>query len=202
MKRALAISLVVAAFLSGLAQNVGAFARPNQQQKSRIVRQIKSSHTVEIYADNSQGSKLIVEAAAVREISGDDFSALVGQPSKHFKQTTFPEINLVNGSSKTITSFALVVQSAVDQPRSGYILLKKNLSIPPNSVYKVASGEWPPAERVSIQKGDKFVTRSKQPGLDSAKSWLNGAASDLRVTVGLVEFEDGTSWKISSDSGW
>lgn len=145
MKRALPICIVVVSALSGLvAQNARAVASTNQQQK-RIVKQIWSSSAVEIYADNSQGSPLLVQGATVREISGNDFSLLVGEPPKHFKQATFPEVTLFNGYSKTITAFALVVQSAVDKPKSGYILLKKNLSIPPNSFHKVTYSEWPPA---------------------------------------------------------
>jgi hypothetical protein len=207
MKRGFPISLIAAALLGGLVTPCArAIAVPNQQPKgriaSRIARQIKASTAVHIYADNSQGSSLYVQEAGVKEISGDEFRALVGEAPRHFRQTTFPEVIMLNGYSKTITGFALIVQSAADKPQSGYILLKKRLSIRPDSTYKVTSSEWLPAETVSVQEGEKFVTRLRQPGLDSVKSWLNGAASDLRVTVGLVEFEDGTRWKISSDSGW
>lgn len=203
MKRGFSIFLVAAALLAELiAPCARAIAVPNQQQKSRIVKLIKASVPVHIYADNAQGSSLYVQEASVKEISGDEFRALVGEGPRHFRQTTFPEVTMVNAYSKTITGFALIVQSAVDKPQSGYILLKKKLSIRPDSTYSVTSSEWLPAEKVSVQEGEKFVTRLRQPGLDSAKSWLNGAASDLRVTVGLVEFEDGTRWKISSDSGW
>jgi hypothetical protein len=203
MKRALNISLIALAFLSGLVlANAGAIASPAQQQKSRIIKLVKSSSAVQIYADNSQGSLLNIQEARVKEISDDDFTRLVGEPPKHSILTTFPNVILVNGYPKTIRSFAIVVQSAAEKPRSGYILLKKELSIPPNSAYEVTSSEWPQAERVSIQKGNKFVSRLRQPGLDSAKSWIPGAASDLRITVGLVEFEDGTKWKIPPGSSW
>jgi transposase len=57
--------------------------------------------------------------------------------------------------------------------------------------------------------GDKLERRHKSAqtrglnpnGLNSTKSWLPGAASDLKVTVGFVEFENGTRWIISPDSG-
>jgi hypothetical protein len=137
----------------------------------------------------------------VKEIAADDFMTLAGEASKHIIQTTFPEVTLINVTRKTIRSFGIAIQSAADKPNSWHGLLKSNLSILPNSTYKVASSEWPRAERVSIQKGDKFLSRLQQPGLDSAKSWIPGAASNLKVTVGFVEFEDGTRWMISQDSG-
>lgn len=203
MKRTFSASLVAVACVGGLVlTNARAIASPDQKRKSTIIKQVKASSTIQIYADNSQGSSLYVQEAGVKEISSDDFATLVGEPSGHPRHTTFPELILVNGSPKTIRSFAIVVQSAADRPKSGYVLLKQGLSVPPSSTYEVTSSEWLRAERVSIQKGNKFVTRLQQPGLDSAKSWITGAASDLRITVGLVEFEDGTRWKISPDSNW
>jgi hypothetical protein len=172
------------------------------QAKTRIVKQIEAARGVQIYADNSQGSPLFIQEASVKEISGDDFRVLVGEAPRHFKQSTYPEVVLLNSSAGTIRSFAIVVQSAADKPRSGYVLLKKNLSIPPNSTFKVTSNMWPKAERVSRQEGTRFVSGMRQPGLDSSKSWILGSASELRVTVGLVEFEDGTRWMISPNSNW
>lgn len=203
MKRAFLILLVAAAFLSGLvALYARAIVNPDEQQKSRIIKRINASSAVQIYADNSQGSSLYIQEASVKEISGDDFITLVGENPRYFQQTTFPEVTLLNNSSKTIKSFAVIIQSAVNGPKSGHILFKKNLSIPPNSTYKVDPSEWPQDERISVQNGDKFITGIQKPGLDSPKSWMLGAASDLRITVGLVEFEDGTKWKISPYSGW
>ena len=153
MKRALLVSLVIVATLAGLAAlDVRAITHPNQLQKTRIINQIRSSSAAPIYADNSQGSPLYIQEASVKEISGEDFTRLVGEPPKHFRQSTFPEVILLNGSARTIISFAISVQSAADKPNSGYILLKKNLSIPPNSTYKLLPGDWPKAERVSVQE--------------------------------------------------
>lgn len=203
MKRAFLILLIAAAFLSGsVILNAQTIASSNERQKRRILKRLKASDAVQIYADNSKGSPLYVQEATVKEILGDDFTILAGEAPKHFKQATFPEVILSNSSAKTIKSFALAVKSVADKPRSGYIVLKNDVSIPPNSTYKVASGEWPMAERVSIEQAGKFVNVLRKPGLDSAKSWIPGAASDLRVTVGFVQFDDGTTWMISSDSDW
>lgn len=202
MKKSVLTFLTTIAILSGLAMvNVRA-ADSNERQKQQKMKNLVSANAVPIYADNSQGSGLYIQAASVKEIAADDFRILVGEPAKHLTQATFPEVTLVNGSGKSIKSFALAVKSALDKSGSAYILLKSNLAIPPNTTHQVTASEWPQAERVSIQKGGKFVNVLRQPGLDSAKSWLPGAAADLQVTVGFIEFTDGTKWMISRDSDW
>lgn len=203
MKRALLTFLIAtASFIGILAINARVFAHPIQQQKSSILQQVKALGPVRINTDNSQGSLLTIQDATVKEISGDDYARLVGEAPRYFRQSTFPEVTLMNNSGRTIKSFALVAKSAAEDPKSGHILLKTNLSILPNALYKIASQEWLEAERVSIQRAGKFIHSLRQPGLESAKSWIPGASSDLRVTVGLVEYEDGSRWKISRDSGW
>jgi hypothetical protein len=201
MKKTFLIFLVAVASLStSLTLRAQAIGGSNERQKRKIMKKVKASNAVQVYSDNSLGSPLYIQEATVKEISGDDFTILAGEAPKHFRQTTFPEVTLFNGSGKTIKSFGIAVQSAADKPKSGHILLKNNLSIPSNTTYKVTSIEWPKAERVSIQKEGNFVNGMRQPRLDSAKSWLPGAASDLKVTVGYVEFEDGTRWMIPRDS--
>jgi hypothetical protein len=202
MKRTYLISLVVLASLSvPLTLNAQSSPSPTERQKSKIIKKIQALNPVQVYSDNSQGAVLFIQDARVKEISGDDFTILAGETAKHFRLSSFPEVTLVNTSGKTIKSFGIAVQSAADKPKSGYILLKSNLSIHSNSTYKVNSTEWPKAEMVSAQKGGKFVSGLRQPGMDSPKSWIPGAAPDLKVTIGFVEFEDGTRWMISRDSG-
>lgn len=202
MKKSFLVFFVVVSSLCGsLTLNAQIPGGSSERQKRRIIKKVEALTAVQIYSDNSQGSPLHIQEASVKEIPGDDFTMLTGEMPKHFRHTTFPDVIVFNGTGKTIRSFGIAVQSAADKPKSGYILIKNDLSIPSNSIYKVSSIEWPKAERVSIQKGGKFVSGMRQPGLGSAKSWIPGAASDLKVTVGFVEFEDGTTWMIPSHSG-
>lgn len=203
MKRSFPIFLTTLILITGIATvNAAIGATSNEQQKKKIIKKTLASPSVQIYSDNSRGCPITVHESSVKEITAEDFSILAGETSKHSRQATFPEVTVFNSSGKTVKSFAIVVKSAADKPKSGYILLKNDLSIPPNSTYNIVSTEWVKGEKVSVQKGDKFVTAFRQPGLDSAKSWLPGAASDLKVTIGFVEFTDGTRWMISQDEGW
>jgi len=203
MKRFPLILLFVAASLSGsVILQAQTIESSSDRQKSKILKRVKASDGVQIYADNSKGSPLFVQEATAKEILGDDFTALTGESRKHFKHASFPEVTLLNGSAKTIKSFAIAVTSAADKPRSGYILLKNSVSIPPGSTHKVTSSEWPKPERVSVEQAGKFVSVLRKPGLRSGKAWVPGSASDLRVTIALVEFDDGTKWMISPGSDW
>lgn len=198
MRRAFLVLLIAVTCLSALVTvkaQIGVGS--NEKQKRKLLRKIQASNAAQIFSDNSQGSPLHIQEASVKEITGGDFTILAGEGPKNVRQTTFPEVTLFNSSQKTIRSFAIAVKSVADN--RWHFLLKSDLSIARGSAHTIASSEWTMAERVFIQKGDKFVSRLRQPGLDSSKSWIPGAASDLRITVGMVEFEDGTRWMVSRD---
>lgn len=202
MTRVLLTSLMVVASLSGLvAVNAQTDESLSQRQKRKMLQDIRALRVIPVNSDNSQGSSLFIQEASVREITETDFTLLSGETSRHPRHSTFPDVTLVNGSGKTIKSFGIAVQSAVDKSKTAHGLIKYNLSIPPNDIYKVTSKEWPRAERLTVEKKGEFVNVLRQPGLDSPKSWIPGAASDLTVTVGFIEYEDGTRWMISRDSG-
>lgn len=202
MKKTLIVSLVALASLSLLmAANAQKGANSGERRKKEMINRIKASNAVQIFSDNSLGSPVYIQEAVVKEITGDDFTMLTGEASSQFAHSTFPDVNLVNNTSQTLKSFAIVVKTD-NKPRDGWGVLKENLSIPPGDIYKIDSSEWPKAERLSIQKGGQFTSVLRKPGLDSAKAWIPGAASDLKVTVGFAEFEDGSQWMIPKDLNW
>jgi hypothetical protein len=201
MKRAFLISIVALAFLMGFVSlNTRSISSNSEQQKSKVLKQIEALNSVRINADNQEGCKLYIQEATVKEISAEDFKILVGEPSRHFRESTYPEATLLNDSGKTIKSFAVVVQSAADKSRGGRILFKKELSILPGAIFQVRSSDWLLADRVTVESEGKFINKIQQPPMDSAKSWIPGASSDLKLTIALVEFDDGTKWMISPDS--
>lgn len=203
MRRAILICVVAAACLSGgRGAGNGAWAGQAGGHKGGLAEQIKAAGAVRISADNSQGSPLYIREATVKEISGEEFTRLVGEAARHFRQATFPDVVVENGSGKTVRAFALVARSAAEASDSGYILIKRGVAVAPGASFKVWSGEWPEADRVSVDRGGKFETGLRRPGLESAKSWVAGSAADLGVTVGMVEFDDGTRWRMPAESGW
>ncbi len=203
MKKTILFSFLGLVFIVGLvALNARSTASNNEKQKSRIIKQIESSSLIPIHADNSQGSELYIQEAGVKEISGDDFRILSGEATEYFNQTTYPEVAILNNSAKTVVSFIFLLEGAADKPEGGRGLFKKNVLIPPGSTFKVTSSEWPMAELVSMKKEGEFTNGFRQPPMDSAKAWIPGRASELKITVGLVEFADGTRWIIPSKATW
>src|SRR5438876_924792 len=124
MKRFFPLLLVAVLNVIVLIPTNGKTWASSNQRKRTIIRQVKASPSVQIHTDNSQGSMLYIREAAVKEISGDDFAVLVGASTNHLKQSTFPDVTMLNGYSKTISSFAIVLQSAVEDPRNGHVFLK------------------------------------------------------------------------------
>ena len=196
MKRSILFSAIAMVSLGALVSvNVQSRIGSDKQEIKERIAEIDELTATQINIDNLKGSPLVIQDARVKEISGDDFKALTGEASANSRQSTFPEVLLYNGSSKTIKSFAVVVDSGTGKGNG----LLKNISIPPYSTHKVLSSEWPRAERVTVENEGKFVNVLRQPRLDSSKSWIPVSASSLKVTVGFVEFEDGTEWTVPSN---
>jgi hypothetical protein len=122
--------------------------------------------------------------------------------------STYPDILLMNTSGRTITSFIVMLKSKVDRSGadgSGYkhVVLAKNLSVPSGGTYTFPSKSWVLEDKVTVQKDDgTFRSVMRTPGLDSAKSWLPGSASDLHVTVSMVVFDDGSQWTPPDNFDW
>ena len=173
----------------------------SEPQKKNPTLAIDQLPDLPIIMDNSFGSDLVVQNATSKEVSGAQYRMLTGEESVSVANSTYPDVTLINRSAKTIKSFALLTSSTVDPSQKGHMILKSNLALTSGSTYTVTAKEWPMAERKTVQKGEQFVNVVQKLGLDSAKAWLPGRAGDLKVTVGLVEFEDGTRW-IIPDVKW
>jgi hypothetical protein len=207
MKRGVIVSAILAASLAGLIVVTNSFVGATQQHEDKgridpVAKRVEDLSAIQIQRDNLHSSPLYIQEATVKEMSREEFLVLVGESASYVTQTTFPQVALLNDSSKTITAFMLLVRSASESPDKGHFLLKSKLSIPPNSTFKVAPEEWPMSERVTTEKDGKFLSRSQQPELKSIKSWIPGTASELKITVGLVEFADGSKWTVPPDSTW
>lgn len=195
MKRRVLFSLISIIGVIGLTViNIAAAGKSYHTQKNRKTVQVEALNPVPIYADNSQGSPISIQDASVREISGDEFTKIVGEPSRHYRYSTFPEVNLLNTSGRTIRSFAIAIKNEAE--KKGYMFLKGKLSLLPGATYKVNPFQWIKAERSSMLKEGKYVSVMQKPSVESSKYWMIGSPSDLKVVVGMVEFDDGSRWMI------
>jgi hypothetical protein len=201
MKKILWFSGCVAVLVAGITlSNTASVASNNNKelQKQQPIQTIDQVNALPITMDNSFGSELFIQDAKSKEVSGTQYRMLTGEESDFTSHSTYPDVTVVNRSTKTIKSFALIVRSLVDKDQRGYVIIKYNVALTPGSTYTVTAREWPMAERKTVQKDEKFVNVAQQPSVDSAKAWLSGSVNDLKVTVGLVEYEDGTRWIIAN----
>ena len=107
-----------------------------------------------------------------------------------------PEVRLLNSSGKTITQFVLAVRNPSSRTTRGIVHSK--LSIAPGETLTVprelfVRREWTstvePSGEVKVKRGQSEVS--------SDRYWISFAErSRLFVTVGEVEFQDGTNWKV------
>lgn len=145
--------------------------------------------------ENDDAPLRIVEAK-VKEISGPEFSKLTGKRTDLLAVCSVPEVRLLNSSAKTITQFVLAVRDPTSRTTRGIVHSK--LSIAPGSTFTVPRELFVRREWTSAVEPDGEVkVKRAQPEASSERFWISFAGrSQLFVTVGEVEFQDGSSWKV------
>ena len=105
-------------------------------------------------------------------------------------------MTLLNMSGQTITKFILIVRDPKSRKTRGVI--KHDVAMRPGETYVVSRDLFVSPDKVTTldAKGQAQQTLVN-PGIKSEQGWIEFAArSDLFVTVGLVEFADGSSWTL------
>src|SRR5262249_55773710 len=116
MKRALPCAIVAIALVLIQSSITPANAAADfQQDKTKLLKRVRSSTPVTVQIDDTQGSPLHIDSATAREISGIEYGALVGGVAANSAQSSFPDTTLTNSSGKVIRSFALLVRSSIDR---------------------------------------------------------------------------------------
>lgn len=145
--------------------------------------------------ENDDAPLRIVEAK-VKEISGPEFSKLTGKKTDLLAVCSVPEVRLLNSSGKTITQFVLAVRNPSSRTTRGIVHSK--LSILPGATLTVpreifVRREWTSA----VEPSGEIKVKRTQSEVSSDRYWISFAErSQLFVTVGEVEFKDGTNWKL------
>lgn len=137
----------------------------------------------------------IVEAR-VKEVSGEQFTRLTGRTTDLVTVSTVPEIELVNTSGKAITGFVIGIRDP--HSRTTRTLAQRKVSIAPGETYIVRREHFVNPQQVTVADDNgQFHQKLVQPKKNSEKYWLPFAGrSDIFVTVGCVNFDDGTTWMI------
>jgi hypothetical protein len=134
----------------------------------------------------------IVEAK-VKEVPDSIFTELTGKTTKLGLVSSVPEVKLLNTSDQTISKFMLLVRDPKSRKTRGVI--EHDVAVKPGDTFTINRELFITPDKLIVAgvKEPKLIS----PGLKSDKGWLEFAARpDLFVTVGLIEFADGSNWKL------
>lgn len=176
--------------------NQQAPAAQRSPQHEGILRAIRESPDQPLSIVGNDDCPLRITSATVKEISGSLFTGLTGRVTDLETISSYPEVSLVNTSGHRITRFAIVLRDPRTQTSD--ILLHGSGSVAPGEAYMVRRELFvQPERRVELGADGQARPRQIRPGVDSEKSWIRFAArSDLFISIGLVEFENGDSWRL------
>lgn len=183
-----------------LALNISPNNQPQQdssrKQKSEVVKQVEASPEQLLKVVGNNDCPLRLAEARVKEIPGDLFTKLTGKTTDLATVSSVPEAKLVNTSGKTITGFVLVVRDPQSQTNRG--IVQNSVAIKPGETYTVRREHFGTSEKLTMAGKDGQIQQtSVEQGVNSEKHWLDFAPpSNIFVTIGMVNFEDGSRWMI------
>jgi hypothetical protein len=179
--------------------SVSGQAQTDSAKKAQVIADVQSLPAKPVTWITAEGAPIAIQLASAREIAQGTYLQFTGQSTAYSLMSTYPDVELLNTSGKTITSFMLIMKSKADK----HLAITKSLSIAPGSAYTFESKRWLLEDKVTAQKDDgTFKTVMRKPGPDSVKFWLPGGASDLHVSVARVVFDDGGQWKWPEGFAW
>lgn len=206
--RAVMVSMTAlfACFVS-IGGNFGEGAAAGQSLRSASDKERKQFiETVRRYPDASidlqhfEGVPLSIQKAKVKEIGNAEYYQLTGFSSDSSRYATFPDVNLTNNTDQRVISLVLMVGNKQTRQIHGVSLNK--ISIEPHGSYSIVSTDWVrPEKKVRVTASGKVIELLR-PDLDSEKMWFAGAASDLVLRVGAVQFENGNRWELDPRMDW
>lgn len=164
--------------------------------RREIVEKIRQYPESQISFENYEGLPLLIQEAKVREIGNSEYPQLTGRSTESPGYVSFPNVTLTNNTNQRVIGFALAIGNRQTREMDGVKLSK--ISIEPHGSYSVKASDFIRPERmVHVAKSGK-VSNRLSGDLDSEKMWLQGRVSDMVLTIGIVEFEDGTIWKMDA----
>lgn len=199
-RRTLLVACCLVCLLSAvaLALNVQTPDRGLQNQKgdAEALKQLESSPEQPLTILGNDDCPLRLVEANVREIPGLLFTELTGRTTSRAAVSSVPEAKMVNASEKTVTGFVFYVRDPKSQ--TSRLVYQTKIALKPGETHQVKRDHFVAPESMTVT-GENGQTRQAlvKPPVSSEKYWLDFAPrSDLFVRVGMIEFEDGSSWKI------
>lgn len=189
------ILLLLSAIAFGLQTKAFTHARQDITRGSAL-RQVNESPDQLLRVVGNDDCPLRIVAAKVKEVPGALFTKLTGKTTDLVTISSAPEVTLQNTSGQTITKFVLIVRDPKSRKTRGVV--QHDISVRPGDTYVINRELFVTPDKVMTASAEGQAQRtSVNPGIKSERGWIEFASrSDLFVTVGLIDFEDGSSWII------
>jgi hypothetical protein len=176
----------------GITRNSTESSQANQQ----VIANLQNSSEVSLAVDNSESAPVAIQTAGVKEITGEVFQQLAGLYPKSAKYITVPSVTAINNTNKTITAVVMVLTDNRSNEHDG--LWMTALSLEPTQSLSISPMDWAQPRKNMLHKyieqnGEVREDKS-DPTINSPEMWLAGSSSDFSISIGMVEFSDGTRW--------
>lgn len=168
----------------------------SSKEKSKLIKRVQESPDQPLKIVGNDECPLRLVEASAKEIPGPLFTELTGITTDLETVSSVPQAKLINISGQTVTGFILVIRDP--KSRNTRALIQSKIALEPGETYTVEREHFGAPEKVTLAGENGQVRQSLVPlGMDSGKKWIEFAArADLFVTVGKVDFGDGSSWII------
>jgi hypothetical protein len=189
---------ISAAMLVAVAVGVAVARNPtnSSQSNQQTITNVQSSPEIPLAIDNSESAPVGIQTAGAKEITGDVFQQLTGLSPNSSKYITVPNLTLLNNTNKTITAVVLALEDNRSNEHDGLFLT--GLSIAPAGQFAVVPMDWAQPRKNMLKKyvaqGSDVQADTSDPTITSQEMWLAGSISNFSITIGRVEFADGTVW--------
>lgn len=168
---------------------------PSQPSKDHLLRFVENSPELPLRVAGNENCPFRITQATVKQISGPDFSKLTARTTDLPVVSSIPQVSVINTSSQTVTGFVLVVRNPEVRFSRGFV--QQKVSIAPGETYLIKREHFVgPQQRTIARANEPTRQVFSRPGFDSEDFWLQFGSSELFVTIGKVNFLDGTSWMI------
>jgi hypothetical protein len=194
------VSLVFSHSAVALALNVRAGRQSLQgassNEKNEVHRQVVESPEQPLQVAGNDDCPLRIVEAKVKDVPAALFTKLTGKTTNLVTVSSAPDVTLLNTSDHTITKFILIVRDPNSRKTRGVI--QHDIALRPGETYTVQRELFVTPDSVTATDATGQAQHTLiNPGIKSEKGWIDFAArSDLFVTIGLINFEDGSSWMV------
>lgn len=168
----------------------------SNQANQQVIANLQNSSEIPLNVDNSESMPVAIQTAGAKEITSEVFQQLTGLYPKSSKYITVPSATVVNSTNKTITTVVLVLTDSRSNEHDG--LWMTALNIEPTRSLSISPMDWSqPRKKMLhqyIEQNGEVGEDTSAPTIASPEMWLAGGISDFSISIGMVEFSDGTRW--------